>query len=450
MSSRRAQALLAIPVILLAAFAISAAGSQGSVTAFGWPLFGLCGVISFALNWAVSVRATILGSQEGAMMSGSIQESSARRSACGLRRAWWPAVLLSLAAGSFAIPAVGGTAGPVATESAAPVADPCERFRHLEGKAWVDGPCMETPLGSRWWPNPLWGADDQAGSTNWYTKPEVVARALAEVRQNRVLKIGQVYSAEMPLFGTRSFSIRIPGAPTGGPVGLNRGVWNDEYVATEIGQVGTQFDGLGHIGVQIGDPGDQSRIRFYNGHTLRTVVGADGLRKLGVENLHPIVARGVLIDVAAARGVDAMKAGDVIGLADVRAALKRQGMADFALMPGDAVLFRTGWERYWVVDNATYNAGCPGIGMEVARWLAEGRVGVTGADTWPVDAVPNPDPDCEFCVHTYLQARHGIVNQENLKLSELAGRGVYRFAYLYTPVPIRGATGSPGSPVVAW
>ena len=63
-----------------------------------------------------------------------------------------------------------------------------------------------------------------------------------------------------------------------------------------------------------------------------------------------------------------------------------------------------------------------------AALAEEVKAGVTGGDTWPVDAVPNPDPACAFCVHTYLQTRHGIVNQENLKLSELAADGVYQFA----------------------
>ena len=86
--------------------------------------------------------------------------------------------------------------------------------------------------------------------------------------------------------------------------------------------------------------------------------------------------------------------------------------------------------------------------MEVARWIAEDvKAGVTGGDTWPVDAVPNPDPACAFCVHTYLQTRHGIVNQENMKLSELAADGVYVFTYMYSPAPIAGATGSMGAPV---
>ena len=115
---------------------------------------------------------------------------------------------------------------------------------------------------------------------------------------------------------------------------------------------------------------------------------------------------------------------------------------------GDAIIFRTGWEKHWG-DPATYNNGCPGIGMEVARWIAEDvKAGVTGGDTWPVDSVPNPDPTCVFCVHTYLQTRHGIINQENLALKQLADDGVYVFAYIYSPVPIAGATGSIGAPIV--
>ena len=142
-----------------------------------------------------------------------------------------------------------------------------------------------------------------------------------------------------------------------------------------------------------------------------------------------------------------MAAGEVITMADVQAALKKQGMEEFKFAEGDAIIFRTGWEKYWT-DPATFNSGCPGIGLEVARWVAEEvKAGVTGADTWPVDAVPNPDPACVFCVHTFLQTRHGIVNQENMKLSELAADGVYQFAYIYSPAPVAGATGSMGAPI---
>ena len=189
-------------------------------------------------------------------------------------------------------------------------------------------------------------------------------------------------------------------------------------------------------------------MRYYNGFTEAETGSAYGLKKLGTEKLHPIVARGILIDVAGLKGVDAMAAGEEITAADVGAALKRQGMEGFVFMPGDGVFFRTGWATAHWKDAATFNSGAPGIGMEVATWLAEDvQAGVWGADTWPTEVVPNPDPACAFCIHNYLFTRHGIVNQENMDLDGMAADGVYTFLYLYSPVPIVGATGSIGAPV---
>lgn len=337
--------------------------------------------------------------------------------------------------------------GGMALSGAALAVCSAERWQDCSDKPWVDGQKMETPLGTRWWPNALWGEGDEAGSTNWYTKPDVIMRAAAQIKDGKVYKLGHEYTAEMPLFGARKFSLRIPGTPTGGTFGANRIMWNDEFLATEVGQVGTQFDGLGHIGVEVGASGDKNEMRWYNGFSAAEMGNPYGLNNLGTEKLHPIFARGVLLDIAAARGVDAMEKGEVITMADVKAALKRQGMEGFAFKEGDAIIFRTGWEKHWS-NPAKFNDGCPGIGMEVARWVAEDvKAGVTGGDTWPVDAVPNPDPDCVFCVHQFLQTRHGIVNQENMKLSELAAAKVYVFAYMYTPTPIKGATGSMGAPI---
>lgn len=324
-----------------------------------------------------------------------------------------------------------------------------ENWQDCAGKPWVDGDSMDTPLGSEWWPHAMWGADDQAGSTNWYTKPEVVMRAMSQVKEGKTYKLAHEYHTDMPLFGARKFTLRIPATPTGGPFGANKIVWNDEFLATEIGQVGTQFDGLGHIGVQIGNDGDKANMRFYNGNTIQEMGDAYGLKKLGAEQLHPIVARGVLIDIASSRGVDSLAKGECVSMDDVKAALDKQGMADFEFAGGDAILFRYGWEMHWE-DPAAYNDGSPGICMDTARWVAETvQAGVTGADTWnSTDPVPYPDePGCAFCVHQYLQTRHGIVNQENLRLKQLADDGTYVFAYIFTPAPIRGATGSIGSPV---
>ena len=106
----------------------------------------------------------------------------------------------------------------------------------------------------------------------------------------------------MPLFGARAFTLRIPGGPTGGPFGANKLVYHDEFLATEIGQVGTQFDGLGHIGIQLGKDGDKSEMHFYNGLTAAEISDAYGLKKLGVEKLKPLFTRGHLVDIQAVKG----------------------------------------------------------------------------------------------------------------------------------------------------
>src|SRR5260221_4425398 len=102
------------------------------------------------------------------------------------------------------------------------------------GKPWVTGK-LDTPIGEIWWPNKLWGAEDEAGSTNWFTKPEVVKRGLAEVTEGKVYALGHPYTSDMPMFGARKFVVRIPGSPTDGPFGANRMVYNDGIAATEIG-----------------------------------------------------------------------------------------------------------------------------------------------------------------------------------------------------------------------
>lgn len=324
-----------------------------------------------------------------------------------------------------------------------------ENWKDCADKPWVEGDTMETPLGSKWWPNELWGEGDEAGSTNWYTKPEVVKRGLAEAKEGKVYRLGHDYTSTMPMFGERKWVLRIPATPTGGPFGENKIVWHDEFLSTEIGQVGTQFDGLGHIGVQIGPDGDRSQMIWYNGFKESEFATAYGLTSLGTEKLHPIVARGVMIDLAGAQGVDVLELGTCASMDDVNAALEKQGMADFEFMEGDALLFRYGWEAHWD-DAEAYNAGSPGLCTDTARWISdEVKAGVTGGDTWnATDPVPYPGEEgCAFCIHQMLQTRHGIVNQENLRLKQLADDGTFVFTYIFAPAPIAGATGSMGSPI---
>ena len=110
-----------------------------------------------------------------------------------------------------------------------------------------------------------WGAGDEAGASNHIT-PAKVLDAVSLITSGRVYELGRPYEQGMPMFGTRVFRLTIPGTPTGGPFGSNAVIYHDEMLSTEIGQVGTQFDGLGHIGRLTGDnAGDKSKMVFYNG-----------------------------------------------------------------------------------------------------------------------------------------------------------------------------------------
>ena len=310
------------------------------------------------------------------------------------------------------------------------------------GAAPIASAQAQTP--QQWWPS-RWGAGDEAGSTNWIT-PQKVLDAARLIRTGKIYKIGRVYEQGMPLFGARAFSLRIPGGPTGGPFGKNKLIYNDDYLATEIGQVGTQFDGLGHIGIQLGVDGDKNNMRYYNGFTEQQVGGAYGLQKLGADKLKPIFTRAHLVDVVPLKG-RMWEAGEEITVANIIAALSRVGTPESEIKEGDAILFHTGWGQLWMKNNDKFNSGCPGIGMEAAQWIAKKGLCLTGADTWPTEVIPNPDKDLAFPVHGELITKNGIVNHENLIFDDLLKDNVYRFVYCFSPSPIKGATGSNGCPL---
>ena len=296
-----------------------------------------------------------------------------------------------------------------------------------------------------WWPHPIWGAEDQAGGSNWIT-PEKILEAVQLVKTGKVYELGQVYERGMPLFPGRTYSLFIPGSPTGGPFGDNALVYYDEILTTEIGQVGTQFDGPGHIGIRttMGDGSVQDL--FYNGTPVREMEGSYGLRKLGIENVKPYLTRGILIDIAGQKGVEALDHSYEVTVADVRAALERQGMSEQDLKDGDALFFRYGWSKYWT-DAEKYNTDPPGIGLEVAAWVVERNASMWGSDQWNGEVTPNPDPGLGFPVHTELICKHGIWNLENMVFDGLVEDEVYEFLFVFAPIRFKGGTGSPGRPL---
>jgi kynurenine formamidase len=295
-----------------------------------------------------------------------------------------------------------------------------------------------------WWPS-RWGKDDEAGATNWVT-PARVLEAAKLIKTGKVYRIGRVYEQGMPLFGARAFSLRIPGSPTGGPFGANKLVYHDEFLATEIGQVGTQFDGLGHIGIQMGKDGDKTEMRYYNGFTEQEIGDAYGLKKLGVEKLNPLFCRCHLVDVVPLKGRP-WEVGEEITAANVIEALRRVNIAESDIREGDGVMFNTGWGQLWMKNNERFNSGEPGIGVEVARWITSKGLCVIGSDTWATEVVPNPDKNLAFPVHGEVITKHGIPNHENLNFDGLIADRAYQFVYCFVPSPIKGATGSNGSPI---
>lgn len=295
-----------------------------------------------------------------------------------------------------------------------------------------------------WWPHPKWGKDDQAGASNYMT-PAKVLDTVKLIKDGKVYRIGRVYESGMPKFGERAFTMRIPGTPTGGPFGSNKLIYHDEYLATEIGQTGTQFDGLAHIGIQMGKDGDMTEMRFYNGVTELEMATAYGMKKLGIENVKPFFTRGHLFDVEAIK--PNMDAGQEITVADLRACLQKQNMQEADIKEGDAVFFNTGWGKLWMKNNDKFNSGEPGIGLEVAKWCVDKGVCLTGADQWATEVVPNPDKNLAFAVHGELITKNGIFNHENLDFTGLIADRKYQFAYIFSPAPIKGATGSNGGPI---
>lgn len=295
--------------------------------------------------------------------------------------------------------------------------------------------------------------------------PQSVLKAAKLIKTGKWATLGKVYQSDAPFFGARGFKLTIPGLPTGGPFGDHELVYNDEMVSTELGQVGTQFDGPGHIGIRT------SKGHFYyNGAMLEEVGNSYGLGRLGVENVAQkgFVCRGVLLDAAAYRGMamlpvpkgGSMNDPGIVNAKDMEAMTKRQKVSIGA---GDCVFLHTGWGDLWDAHKwdsfdaaekqkriAQFNSGEPGFGISACVWMAERGVVLTGSDTWATEAVPGEHANTPFECHAQLQTRRGIWNLENLDFSQLRADKVSEFLFVWAPLKIKGATGSPGNPTAIY
>lgn len=283
-----------------------------------------------------------------------------------------------------------------------------------------------------WFPTE-WGPDDQRGAANRIT-PERTLAALRLAKSGRIYPLGQPFRADMPIWGGRSFQLTIPLADA--PPSKNALTAHLDYVAGELGQVGTQLDGLGHVG--IGD-------LYYNGNDRRQFARRGGLARLGIENAGAFVTRGVLVDVAAYKGMTRLPAGYEVTAADLRGALAAAGLT---LREGDTLLMRTGWSQLWNTDPTAYLGNAPGWGAEACEWIVEQKPAATGCDTYGCDVVPNPsDAAVLWPCHQIMGTRAGIYNIENLDLESVAAERAHEFLFIMTPLPLVGASGSPVAPI---
>jgi kynurenine formamidase len=287
-----------------------------------------------------------------------------------------------------------------------------------------------------------WGPADQIGAGNLLTVEKRLA-ALASVRQGRVYDVsheifmGAPYMAPnqtpflMSIFSSWRDTIkrrRKLGARNDAGTNLER----IEMTA----HVGTHIDALGHF---------SNGEMLYNRNAAADVVTDWGLDRLGIEHAPPMITRGVLFDVAGISGGAHLSPGQTVMPDDLKRAADVGG---FAVEAGDIALIRTGWGRYFGIDNTRYLEGEPGLDVAAAKWLIDQGIVAIGADNMAVEVLPNPDKGLLMPVHQFALAECGVYLIENLALEELAGDRIHTACLILLATKIRGATGAPVRPIV--
>lgn len=198
---------------------------------------------------------------------------------------------------------------------------------------------------------------------------------------------------------------------------------------------GTHIDALCHQALD---------MEMYGGVRVNPIIQTpQGFSELGVETIGPILRRGVLLDVARAKGVPYLEAGYLITAQDLESTAAAQGSV---LREGDCVAVRTGWGQRF--EDADGYLGAAGVGSSGARWLASHKPFLCGADNVAFDVPVNVDIELgSLPSHVILIIEAGIYIIENLALEELSAASCYEFAFMCLPLKLRGVTGSPVRPI---
>jgi kynurenine formamidase len=277
-----------------------------------------------------------------------------------------------------------------------------------------------------WYPS-KYGASDEIGAANLLTS-DVTLEAIRLVKTGKTYPLGVPIDKNLPAFRHRSFHLYNvqPGEAGGTTKGPNKFTFNDELVNGWTG-VGTQLNGIGHIGID---------YTYYNGNKAADFVTVEGVTKLGLEKVPPMVTRGVVLDMVGYYGQPIVPAGTEFTVADIKAVLQKEGIT---LRKGDVVLFNTGWLELIGKDNKTFLEVEPGIGMEAAKWLAEQQIVAFGGDTWASEIYPAKDGQ-EFPINQFMLAKNGIYNLELIDTRALVRDNAYEFLFVLGQPLYKGTT----------
>lgn len=267
-------------------------------------------------------------------------------------------------------------------------------------------------------------------------KKKATSSLIGSLKSARVIELNFIWDRNSPLLGLNPpFTIGLQTSHKQTSGMIPGGIAFAADMMFFSGQHGSpNIDALGHI---------SDNMKLFGGLDAAASEGASGLLALGIESYpkDKFINRGVLLDVARFKNLDALAAGYEITPEDLEATAKAEGVE---IQPGDSVLIRTGYGKFFEADRAKYSGFRPGPGEAAARWLASKKIFLTGDDQMSYEVVPQKGTI--FPCHRILIADNGIYLVENLNLEELskalADQKVYEFALILNPPRLRGATGA--------
>ena len=304
-----------------------------------------------------------------------------------------------------------------------------------------------------------WGADDQLGTLN-FIDAAARLRGVASVHEGNALPLGLPMSeAEGIQMGFIEGRVN----PTRSMICVNNPLSPDpewiassEDVVTFAMQCATHWDGLAHVSYGAGPDGG----KLYNGYPASAVTEA-GTTKLGIHLIGSLVSRGLLLDVARAKGLEILDGGYPITPDDLDAACE---LGNLTVEPGDVLLVRTGQGAHLALpgrpglagappkrDLIAYTWPAPGLTLATTEWFHAKDVAAVATDTMVLEVYPCEDKNLYLPVHLIHLVEMGMIQGQNWFLDELADAcaadGRYEFLLDATPLPFTNGLGSPVNPV---